>query len=454
MATPNFVSVPLVLNDEEKIQENKVILLWSISVCLVVLNTTMFNIALPSILRDLSLNSSSASWVVSGYSIVFAISTLTYSRLSDYLPLSRLILIGSILLGSSSIIGFFVQDYYSLLIIRILQAAGAGAIPGLGMVLTGKYIPLIRRGKAMASIASAASLGFGLGPVIGGAITQFLGWNYLFLITSFILFFIPMFQKLLPVESSQTVNFDIGGGVLTGMSVVGLLLFLSTFSFAIFIGTSIVIMIMWKHLQRVKMPFIQPELIRNKQYVKLILIAFSAYFTHFATLFMVPIILSSYFHKAPAVVGLLIFPGAILSALGARFIGKMIDTVGNRPLINLSLGALLTSTILFALLSYHSPAYILGAYMFMSLGFSGINSSVSNETSRILTKEKLGGGLGFGQLVQFFGGGFGVTVAGLLLSLQKGLPPEMVYRNLFMGLTFILICSGVTAISYFSKKKE
>lgn len=155
-------------NKEGTIQDQKVILIWSFVVWLVVMNTTMFNVALPNILQDLSLTSATASWIVSGYSIVFAISTLTFSRLSDFIPISKLLLVGLTILGVASIIGFLSSHFYSLLFARILQAAGAGAVPGLAMVLAGRYIPIKRRGKAMAFIASAASLGFGLGPVIGG----------------------------------------------------------------------------------------------------------------------------------------------------------------------------------------------------------------------------------------------------------------------------------------------
>jgi len=72
--------------------ENKLILIWSITTLLVVMNMTMFNVALPSILKEFSLNSTTASWLVSGYSIMFALSTLTFSRLSDFIPITRLLL--------------------------------------------------------------------------------------------------------------------------------------------------------------------------------------------------------------------------------------------------------------------------------------------------------------------------------------------------------------------------
>jgi MFS transporter, DHA2 family, metal-tetracycline-proton antiporter len=439
---------------EDTIQENKIVLLWSVTVWLVVMNTTMFNVALPSVLIDFSLSSSTASWIVSGYSIVFAIATLTFSRLSDYIPISRLLLTGLSILGIASVIGFFSNSFYLLLTSRILQAAGAGAVPGLAMVLSGRYIPISRRGKAMALISSAASLGFGLGPVIGGAITQYLGWNYLFAVTGIVVFFIPLFIKLLPNEEVKQVQFDTFGGILTALSVTGLLLFLSNMSYIILIGTIIFIFLMWRHINKVKYPFIQPDLLKNNQYVKLLFIGFSAFITHFATLFIMPIILTVVYHKEPAVVGMIIFPGAILSAIGAQFIGRFIDRFGNTPVIMFGQTFLIISTTLFAFTSTHSYVFILVTYMFMSVGFSALTSSVSNELTRILRKTELGTGMGMAQLIQFFGGAFGVALAGIFLTIQKELNAFLVYRNIFLGLTLLIISAVITFGFYYRKKMK
>lgn len=91
---PSITTVRTEINSESVIQENKLLFMWSFLTWLVVMNTTMLNVALPSILSDLSLNSSAASWIVSSYSIAFALSTLTFSRFSDFLPISRLLLTG------------------------------------------------------------------------------------------------------------------------------------------------------------------------------------------------------------------------------------------------------------------------------------------------------------------------------------------------------------------------
>ena len=438
--------------EEPVLQESKVIIFWSITVWLVVMNTTMFNVALPSVLRELSLSSSTASWIVSGYSIVFAIATLTYSRLSDFIPIKRLLTIGLSLLAISSIIGFISSNFYMLLAARLLQAGGAGAVPGLAMVLAGRYIPISRRGKAMAFISSAASLGFGLGPVIGGLITQYLGWHYLFMVTGFVLLLLPVFRRLLPYEEVQKGKFDILGSILIGLGVTGLLLYLSSFSLPILIGSILILGWLWWHIHRIPMPFIQPALLKNRQFTKLLFIGFGAFVTHFSSLFLMPIMLSVLFEKEPATIGLLIFPGAILSAIAAQFIGRLIDRFGNMPLILFGEGFLIVATVAFAFFGGLSEYAILFTYMFMSTGFSALTSSISNEISRILDKKQLGAGMGIAQLVQFFGGAFGVALTGLLLVWQSGISVDAAYRNIFIGLTVLL--SATLAVFWHYRKNK
>ncbi|MDF2789091.1 MAG: transporter [Neobacillus sp.] len=427
--------------DDSKVpfQEKKIILIMSFTILLVVMNTTMFNVALPSIIKDFSLNSSTASWLVSGYSIMFAIASLAFSRLSDFIPISRLLFFAISILGIASIIGFFSNHYVLLLGVRIVQAAGGGGVMGLGMIMAGRYIPLSRRGRAMAIIASTASLAFGLGPVIGGVITQYLGWNYLFVVSGISVLSIPFFQQLLPKEVLQKGHFDLFGAILTGLGVTGLLLFLSTFSYVILIGAVVLFVVLWRYLNKMEEPFIPPILLRNKQYTKLLLIVCITFFINFANLFLMPIMLTTAFRQGPIDIGMIIFPGAIIAVIAGQFIGRFIDRFGNMPLIISGQLFLLNGTILFALLSTISPYFILVAYMFASVGFTSLSTSISNEVTRILPITQVGSGIGVAQLAQFFGGGLGVTISGVLLTLQESLSPEIIYRNIYIYFFFVII---------------
>jgi MFS transporter, DHA2 family, metal-tetracycline-proton antiporter len=450
---PSILTAPSKMESTVHLQENKLILIWSVTTLIVVMNTTMFNVALPFILKDLSLNSSLGSWLVSGYSIMFAISTLTFGRLSDFVPLSRLLLYGICLLGISSVIGFFSTNFFILLGVRILQAAGAGAVMGLSMIMAGRYIPLSRRGKAMAIIASAASLAFGLGPVLGGLITQYLGWNYLFVVTIFSVLSIPFFLKLLPSEVIKKGHFDLFGSILTGLTVTGMLLFLSTFSYWILVGTVVFFAIWWKYLNKTEEPFIPLTLLRNKQYTKLLLINGSAFFINFSNLFLMPIILTNVFEKEPAELGLMIFPGAFIAVVAGIYIGRFIDRFGNAPLIIFGQLLLLIASILFAWLSAANPYFILFIYMIASVGFTAISSSISNEITRILPITQIGSGIGIAQLTQFFGAGLGVTISGLLITIQEGLSLEMVYRTIFICFSIVTIMASFIYGSYLRRAR-
>jgi DHA2 family metal-tetracycline-proton antiporter-like MFS transporter len=434
--------------------ENKIVLLWSLTVWLVVMNTTMFNVALPTVTNELLLTSATASWIVSGYSIAFAIATITYSRLSDYIPIKRLLLIGLSLLGVASLIGLFANQYEWLLVARTLQALGAGAVPGLAMVLAGRYIPVSRRGRAMSFIASAASLGFGLGPVIGGAITQYLGWNFLFVITGLVLLLTPVFLKLLPGEQINRVHFDFLGALLTGCSVTGFLLFLSTLSFYYLLASLLGLAWLWLHINKISTPFIQPSLFQHRSYVKLLFVAFTAFICHFSSLFLMPMILFDVFAKEPAAIGMIIFPGAILSAIAAQFIGRLIDRFGNKPMIETGHGLLFIATMLFAFFAGVTPYAIMITYMFMSIGFSALTSSTSNEVTRLLPKNEVGAGMGMVQLIQFFGGALGVALSGMLLVWQVNLLPEISYRNIFLVFSILLLFSYCLFKSEYKKGRE
>ena len=425
------------------IRENRIIPLWSLTVWLVVMNTTMFNVALPSVIAQFDLSPTAGSWIVSGYSIVFALSTITFSRLSDFIPIGRLLITGLVILGIASIIGYFSNSFEFVLISRMVQAMGAGAVPGLGMVLATRYIPLSRRGRAMSLISSAASLGFGLGPVIGGGITQLFGWNFLFVVTGLVLLLLPVFKVYLPVEKKREGSFDVIGALLTGGGVTSLLLYLSSFSFYL-LGLSILFFaVLVIYSKKKEDPFIRVSLFKNTAYVSILLIGLIAFMTHFAFLFVMPVMLSNLFQKEPATIGFVIFPGAMLSAFAAIFVGRWIDKFGNLPVMRAGLLSLLLSAVLFSL--FATKAFYMTAifYMFTSIGFSSLTSSLANENSRILSKDEVGSGMGMLQLVQFFGGALGVAVAGLLIEGQQAFALDIIYRNVFIFYTILVMVSIV-----------
>ncbi|MNI56474.1 hypothetical protein D3C73_1114800 [compost metagenome] len=87
-------------------------------------------------------------------------------------------------------------------------------------------------------------------------------------------------------------------------------------------------------------------------------------------------------------------------------------------------------------------------YMIMSLAFTVLSSSVSNEISRILPSSQIGSGMGLFQLLQFFSGAFSVAMAASALEWQRGLPLSSAYSNIYWGLSVAAVISIVSALTY------
>jgi len=438
-------------------REGIVYLLLGITIVLVIMNTMMFNLALPDVAEEFKLSPSSTSWIVSGYSIVFAISSITYSRLADFVPIRRLFAIGLLSLSLAAIAGLFSNSFIMLLIVRVIQATGAGSIPALALVLTSRYVPIDRRGKAMALIMSSVSLGLGLGPVVGGAIVEYLGWHVLFIVTGVTLLLVPLYLIFIPKEKPQKGSFDVLGALLISMGTTGLLLYLSTHSWQILVAGIVALGLFVIRIRSAKDPFVLPALFRNRSYLVLGAVGIAAYLCSFSTLFLLPQILVKQYSLSAIQAGLVIFPGSFLAMIVSQRVGRIIDTSGNGSIIRFVPLALLLAVILFALFEGISYLAVMGIYMLLSTSFTFLSSSISNEMSRILSSSQIGSGLGLFQLMQFFSGAFGVAITASALVWQKNLPLGNAYSNIYWGLTIVValaIGCATIYLRYASRKTQ
>ncbi|UQZ85082.1 Multidrug resistance protein stp [Paenibacillus konkukensis] len=421
---------------------------WALGSFLVVMNTTMFNVSLPDIIKELHITAAQGSWIVSGYSIVFALSTIIFSRLSDFIAIRKLWTIGISLLVAGSVIGFFSDSFGLILFARLFQATGAGASPGLGMVLASRYVPYERRGRAISMMASGSALAFGLGPVIGGAITQYMGWHELFLVTCLVLLLVPFLLRLIPKETLPRVRFDYAGAALIVITASSFLVAVTQLSVLVLAISLLALAVTLVHLHRAEKPFIPPALLRNASYRKLVAVAFIAFVLNLSMLFLMPLIYSNVFRMGAASIGLLIFPGAFLSACLMKLVGRWIDRHGNFRFLIAGHLLLAVSMLIIAMWLHVSAVATLVAYIVFAPSLSAVTSALSNEVSRILPKELIGSGMGLTQLSQYLGGSFAVAACGLLLVWQKDLSPADAFQHIYFILIAMLFISLMMLASY------
>jgi EmrB/QacA subfamily drug resistance transporter len=150
---------------------------------MVFLDETVVNVALPSIKRDLAFSQATLTWVVSVYIVVFGGLVLLGGRVADLFGRRRMFLVGTALFGVASLLDGLAQSQDMLLGARALQGIGAAlATPAALALVTALFPVQAERVKALAIWGALSGLGFAIGILLGGAITDAASWRWVFLI--------------------------------------------------------------------------------------------------------------------------------------------------------------------------------------------------------------------------------------------------------------------------------
>ena len=143
-----------------------------------VLDTTIVTVALPSIGHELGFSAATLHWVLAGYALVFGGLLLLGGRLGDLFGHRRLFLAGAGLFGVASMAGGLAVAPWMLLAARILQGVGAAALmPAALALVTATFPDGPERDRALGIYSGVAALGAAAGVVLGGVLTQLLGWR-------------------------------------------------------------------------------------------------------------------------------------------------------------------------------------------------------------------------------------------------------------------------------------
>jgi EmrB/QacA subfamily drug resistance transporter len=138
------------------------------------------NIALPVIGSEFSLNATSLGWIATSYLLAAAMILMPAGKLADILGRKKLYLVGLGLYSGASFLCALAASSITLILFRIFQGFGAGIMFATGLAIVTSVFPPEKRGMALGIVAGATYLGLSLGPVAGGLLTHYLGWNSIF----------------------------------------------------------------------------------------------------------------------------------------------------------------------------------------------------------------------------------------------------------------------------------
>jgi MFS transporter, DHA2 family, metal-tetracycline-proton antiporter len=424
-----------------------------------VLNETVFNVSTPKIAEQFILSPSGVSWMMTIFLVFFGIGSVIYGKLADIYSLRRLIIIGILIYNLGSLMGFILRFSYPLVILsRAIQGMGASAIPALIFVVVARYFSFSERGKVFGLITSTVSVGIGLGPVIGGFVSNSLHWSYLFLIPFLMLISVPFLMKVLPEEPRRDGTIDITGAILVA-SAVGFFVVYLNFGKWYFLLTFICFLILSVFRMYIADdPFIKPSLFNNAKFRNGVIVGFSLFSIVIGILFLIPLMLHEVHGLNTGQIGMVLFPGAISSVVFGPIAGTLSDRKGNSFVVSIGLILLIASMILMSFLLSISVIVIAIALLLTYVGFSLFQTAMINSVSQTLSEEETGVGMGIFNLIATISGAVGTAMAGKILDGRwldfsfiptVSLPKGYAYSNILILFSLVVLFGGALYLHSF-----
>lgn len=392
-------------NNEEAAASSRLVLALCFVLFFSVMNATMFNVALPNIAAQFGLKPSSVSWIVTGYSVVYALGSLLFGKMADKYPLKRLISIGIILFAAASALGFFSDSYALVLVSRLIQAAGASCVPALVMLIPVRFFPPEQRGKVMGVIASTIAFSSGLGPIVGGFVAGQWSWNYLFLLSLAAPIALPFIRKSLPQEQvGSGEKLDLIGAALLGFGVTSLMLSVTQFNGWWLMASFVLLILFVIRVRSVPNPFVRLSLFRISSFLYGLIVAFIGFFAVFGVFLLTPIMLKALHDLDPQAIGFVLFPAAMLAAVSGRFGGKLVDSRGSKFALYIAYTILAVGLLSLSAFAGVSPWVVALCLPLVNIPFTLVQTSLTKVVSSALPKDQTGIGMGIYNLNNFLAG--------------------------------------------------
>lgn len=385
-----------------------------------VLNASAVNVVIPAMGETYDADAQSLGWVMSVFLLTYGVAIPIYGRLADRFGARSLFLFGLVLFGAGSLLCALSPTLPLLLAARVVQALGGAAFPGLGMTLASRAFPPERRGVALGAIAATMGVGSAVGPLIGGLIADALSWQFLFGISALAVLIFPLGRATFPRENVQAdAPLDLAGGALLALGITGALFALGHGSAVGWSQPLVLLAIattllafggLAAHQSKTADPFLPRKLLRNPAYRRIVMMGFMTTGSNLAALIGFPLLLTRWGGLSAFEVGLVLVPGAIMTAVCGIVAGKLVDRFGAR--MPTFVGSAAMVFVMLGLSLFAGRSIIAVAVLAGILGgaYSLLNTPLAATITTLVEPRLLAAGLSINIMVFFVGGSFGTTL--------------------------------------------
>lgn len=393
-----------------------------------VLDTTIVNVALPTLTRDFEVTRGQIEWVATGYLISLALWIPASGWIGDRFGTKRTYLFALVMFTGASALCGLAWNIESLVAFRILQGVGGGMLTPVGTAMLFRAYPPAERAKASAVLAGPTVLAPALGPVLGGVIVTHLSWRWIFLVNVPVgivgFFFTARFLE--EHREPRAGRFDLWGFVLSGAGLALVLFALSRGPEAGWTSGSVLVPFVVGVLAfvalvlvetRVPEPMLALRLYRDRMFRQANIALVASMGSLLGLLFLLPFFLQQLRGLTPQQSGLATFTQAIGMILMSRVVGRIYPVVGPRRLMLTGLTLTATFTTLFAFVDLDTTLWAVRGIMF-ARGMSMALSMIPLQASTYVTirPEDTGRASSLTSAVRQMGAAVGVAVLATMLA--------------------------------------
>jgi EmrB/QacA subfamily drug resistance transporter len=411
------------------VSKNAVLIIAGMSSFLTPFTSSSVNIALPSIDREILLNAVALSWVATAYLLAAAALLVPFGRIADIYGRKRIFLFGIIIDAIASILCATSHSGVWLIAFRALQGLGGAMIFGTGVAILTSVFPVQERGRALGINVAAVYTGLSVGPLVGGSLTEHLGWRSIFFLNSFLgmIVIIAVLWKLKGEwAGSRGEKFDYIGSIIYCLTLVAIIYGFSEIpallgAWLILAGIlGLFIFIRWE--MRSQHPVLNISFFRENIIFRYSnLAALINYSATYAVAFLLSLYLQYIKGFTPEHAGLILMAQPVVMVICSPIAGSLSDRL--EPRIVASAGMALTTVGLVLLIflgGNTALAFVLVSLVVLGLGFGFFSSPNTNAVMSSVDKRFYGVASGMLGTMRLTGQMFSMAVSLLLFAIYIG----------------------------------
>jgi EmrB/QacA subfamily drug resistance transporter len=385
-----------------------------------ILDTTIVNVALATLGKDLHSSLSNIQWVITGYMLSLAAVIPVTGWASRRFGTKPLFLVSLVLFTAGSLLCGLATSDTELIAFRVLQGCGGGMLMPVAQIIMADAAGPKRMGRVMGLVAMPMMLAPTLGPLLGGAIIQTLDWHWIFYVNIIVgAFALPMAIRLLPTKVGERTNqLDFLGLILMstglvaityGLAETGTLGTVDTWKVyvPVIAGLALVIAFVF-HALRVKYPLLDLRLYKRWHFSAASIVMFTLGAAVFGAMILMPLYWQDLRHFNVIDTGLLTGPQGLGMAAAMPLAAKLTERYGGGPVALVGVVVTAVMTVPFALIGAHtSIAYLCVAMVLrgagmgasfmpaMTAAFAALERhEVSHATPQLNVLNRVGGSIG------------------------------------------------------------